>query len=167
MADPLSIIAGVIAVATVTVQSAKQVLKVVNDMSNEADEVKALSRDISAFCSITSALSASLKHERIRHIVAKDMAIAVTIQGMGCSLCNCQTLLGQIAQTLRRHCETSCRKHLVRISLSNLKWSISVKSRIKTLRSQLQASKSTLCSALSTFTLYVCAFSVSKSPLIH
>ena len=56
MADPLSLIAGVISVATVAVQSAKALSKLIDDIKGAPREIQAVAHDIHAFRSIVSSL---------------------------------------------------------------------------------------------------------------
>ena len=137
-----------------TVQSARRLFKIIDDIKTGPDEVKAVSRDVLTFCSITSALIATLNEDKVRDIVGKDTAMVEMIRTLGCSLTNCQELLGQLESSIRRYFESGSNKPGSLVRLIYLKWSLSTKDKIRTLQVQLEATKATLCSALNAFSLY-------------
>ena len=72
MADPLSIVAGVVGIATAAVQSSKTLFDLIKDIRGAPAEVKAISRDVYVFASIVLTMSATVKK------TSSEVALAMT-----------------------------------------------------------------------------------------
>lgn len=75
MADPLSIVAGVIGLSAAVVQSSKALFELVDSIKQGPDEIKAISKDVHAFYPIIISLSATLSDGDIRGVLDGDVAM--------------------------------------------------------------------------------------------
>ena len=101
MADPLSITAGVIATATATIQLAKSLFEIIDDIKDGPGEIVSVSKDAHAFCSIIFALLATLKENKVRHVVERDKDMVEMIRNLDRPLSHCQALLGELVHGSR------------------------------------------------------------------
>ena len=74
MTDPISIVAGIVGIASVVITSAKLLFELVDDITGVPEEVKSVSRAAHAFCSIIPSLDAILQEDEIRDVISGDGA---------------------------------------------------------------------------------------------
>lgn len=155
MADPLSITAGVVGIATATIQSAKTLYEILDNTKEGPGEIESVSRDAHAYYSIVFALLATLKENKVRHVVERDEAMIEMIRNLVDPLSHCQALLGELMVQIQKQLKQSTDAQGSRIIFIAVNWILFAKYKIRTLQIRLEASKSTLCSALNAFSLYI------------
>jgi Fungal N-terminal domain of STAND proteins len=152
MADPFSIIAGVLGITTAVIQSSEVFLELVNDIRSGAEEVKAVSEDVHAFYAIVSSLHATLREVDVKDAIACDEILLTTIGNLALPLENCRVVLGELMVKIKQQLQPFPDDKRFRINTKSLKWSLFTKSEIRTLQRRLEATKTTLCSALDAIT---------------
>ncbi|KAL8930145.1 MAG: hypothetical protein Q9208_000762 [Pyrenodesmia sp. 3 TL-2023] len=151
MADPISIIAGVISIATVVVQSSKALSKLIDNVKETPQEIRAVARDVHAFRSILS-LKIALEETDVKNAVSRDTALVEMIGNLSHPLTNCEGALQSLMTKIQRGFDAS-EASTFRKSAQSLKWAMFAKTEIKDVRSRLEATKSTLNTALETITM--------------
>ena len=154
MADPLSITASIIGIAAATIKSAKLLFELIDDIKNGPSEIRSVSKDAHAFHSTISALSATLKDSRVWHVIERDDDLVDMIRSLSPPLGNCQELLGELIGLIRKQLRRSSDSRGSKTVLVLVHWTLFTKGRLRALQVRFEASKSTLCSALNTFSLY-------------
>ena len=154
MADPLSIIAGVITIATVLVQSSKALSKLIDNIKGAPGVVKAVACDVHTFRSIISSLKFALEERDIKDAVSIDTALVEMIGSLLNPLSNCEEALQNLIFKIQSRLECS-ESNAFRATVLNLKWGLFVKKEVKDLESRLEATKSTLDTALDIIAVYV------------
>jgi len=160
MADPLSITAGVVGIATATINTAKALCAIINDIKDGPGEIESVSRDAHAFYSIIFGLLATLKEDKVRHVVERDDAMVEMIKSLERPLSLCQALLGELMVQIQKQLKRSTDAQRSRIIFVVVSWTFFTKGKIRALQFRLEASKSTLCSASNAFSLYILWHSV-------
>ena len=107
MADPLSLIAGVISVATVAVQPAKALSKLIDDIKGTPREIQAVAHDIHAFRSIVSSLRIALEERDIKKAISGDAALIEMIGSLHHPLSNCERALQNLMSKMRSEFQRS------------------------------------------------------------
>ena len=154
MADPISITASVIGIAAATIKSAKVLFELIDDIKNGPSEVRSVSKDAHAFHSTISALSATLKDSKLWHVIQRDEALVDMLRSLSPPLGNCQELLGELIGLIQKQLRRSNDSRGSKTVYVVAHWTLFTKSRLRALQVRFEASKSTLCSALNTFSLY-------------
>ena len=155
MADPFSIVAGVLGIANVAVQSSKVFLELVNDIKGGPAEIRSVSRDVHAFYAIVFSLNVTLKEVNIKNVITCDEAMVNMIGNLAGPLENCQVVLGELMVKTQKQLKPRLESKGFRMGTIGLKWCLFTKSEIRGLQLRLEAAKSTLCSALDAVTTYV------------
>lgn len=164
MADPISIIAGVISIATVVVQSSKALSKLIDNVKETPQEIRAVARDVHAFRSIVSSLKIALEERDVKDAVSRDTALVEMIGNLSHPLTNCEEALQSLVTKIQRGFDGS-EGSTFRKSARSLKWGMFAKTEIKDVRSRLEATKSTLNTALETITMYIQSFTLMRPVL--
>lgn len=160
MADPLSITAGVVGIATATINTAKALCAIIDDIKDGPGDIESVSRDAHAFYSIIFSLLATLKEDKVRHVVERDVAMVEMIRNLYRPLPHCQALLGELMVQIQKQLKWSTDAQGSRRIFVIVNWTFFTKGKIRALQVRLEASKSTLCSASNAFSLYVLWHSV-------
>ncbi len=137
MADPLSVIAGVAGIANAALQSSKALSELINDIKGCSEEIKAVSRDVHAFHSITYSLNVILKEEAVRDAIGGDQAIVEMIRNLSGPLSNCQAVLGELMLKVQTQLRADSDGKRSRMGSANLKWGMFTKGDVRTLRYSL------------------------------
>lgn len=148
MADPLSIVAGVIGLAAAVYQSSKTLFELVDSIKQGPDEIKAISKDVRAFYSIIISLSATLSDSDMRNVLDGDVAMLEMVKLLNEPLSNARMVLGELMVKIQPQLKPATDGNGHRISLMNVKWGLSTKTKVRDLLLRLEATKSTLNSAL-------------------
>ena len=153
MLDPLSIIGGVIAVATAGIQSSREILKLVDNMRSCPDDIVAVSSDVQAFYSVVLTLRTMLEDDAIHAIMCDDAHIIAMMENLTRPLGSCEAVLKQLTVKINNSLKSDDRNKF-RISSRKVKWGLFTKAEVKRLQLRLEATKSTLNSALDSITTY-------------
>lgn len=158
MTDPVSIVTGVIGIATAAIQSSKVFFELVNDIKGGPAEIRSVSRDVHAFYAIVFSLNATLKEVNVKNVITCDEAMVSMIGNLAGPLENCQVVLGELMVKIQKQFKPGLESKGFRISTRSVNWCLFTKSEIRTLQLRLEAAKSTLCSALDAVNTYVKLF---------
>ena len=79
MADPFSLIAGIMSIATVAVKSSRALLKLVDNIKEAFKETRAIARDVHAFQISVVSLRTALQEEHVQDAVSSDVALSEMI----------------------------------------------------------------------------------------
>ncbi|KAL6712744.1 hypothetical protein ACLMJK_009682 [Lecanora helva] len=139
---------GVVGVATAAIQSSKAVFELVDNFKEGSDEIASISKDMRAFPSVITSLNSTLKDESITNVISGDSAITEMVQLLQNPLSNCQIVLGEIMFKIEYLLRLTPHGKGQRTPLANVKWSLSTKTKVRSLLLRLEATKSTLVSAL-------------------
>ena len=153
--DPLGIIASAIGIAAVTAQAATVFVKAITTIKGAHAEIKAVSRDVYAFYAVVSSLKALLQDEEVMNAISSDAAMVGMIENLMNPLQNCQRLLSEIMMKMRKRCDLTGERRTRQISSTSLRWGLCTKNQMRDLQLQLDATKSTLCGALSVISMYL------------
>lgn len=144
--DPLSVIAGVLGVATVAAQSSKGIFQLVDAIRSAPDEIQNISRDVHAFYAILYSLKTSLQDPKIVAIVTKDDALTALIGNLRMPLSNCSAVLGQLMVKIQSFVRPLDGERY-RMSSNDLKWYFGRKEVLE-LTARVEACKATLDTGL-------------------
>ena len=167
--DPLSVIASVIAVGTLAVQSSTALLDLISTIRDAPEQIISISEDTAAFQSIVSSLHVLLKDKVLQNVLQKDAALVkLSTQSVrGCShhtqllaianlrrpLDNCMRTLTQLKSKLQAHFKPSSDGNGSRLSSFDVKWYFRKKKDFADIMSQLLQNKGTLASGLNNIAL--------------
>ena len=154
MADPLSIVASVLAIATAAVQSSKALFELVDDIRGGHEEIKSISKDAHSFHSIIHSFSITLKNASIREIISDDDGMLEMIKDLESPLFNCEEALSELMVKLQKRLKLDTDRRGLSRSIVNVKWGLFTKSEVRRLQLRLEAAKSTLNSAMSAISVY-------------
>ncbi|KAL9601010.1 MAG: hypothetical protein Q9219_002832 [cf. Caloplaca sp. 3 TL-2023] len=94
--DPLSVIASVLGIVSVTVESSKALFELIDTVRSAPNEIQNISRDTQAFYSVIFSLEASLKEPRVATAIAEDLGLTALVENLREPLGNCTNALGQL-----------------------------------------------------------------------
>ena len=154
MTDPLSIIAGVLAIATATIQSSKAVFELVGDISKRPKELVAIVQDVQAFYAVLSSLSALLEDEDLQEIISGDRVMLNIIETLTEPIEICRLVLREVTAKIQEQSRPVLNRRIYPIYTS-LRWGLCTKGEVRDLQLRLEQAKSTLNSALDSLTAYV------------
>ena len=103
MTDPVTIVTGVIGIATAAIQSSKVFFELVNDIKGGPAEIGSVSRDVHAFYAIVFSLNATLKEVNVKNVITCDEAMVSMIGNLAGPLENCQVVLGELMVKIQKH----------------------------------------------------------------
>lgn len=158
MGDPLSIIAGVVGIATAAVQSSKTLIDLMKTIRGAPAEVTAISRDVYAFASIVLTVSATVEQDVLRGFLSDDGSIVSIIGNLRLPLSNCQAVLEELIAKLQKGSRLSLMNNGSRSAFMNITWVMFTKNEVKELRGRLENAKSTLDVALSAISYVIFSF---------
>ena len=147
MADPLSIIASVVGVATAALQTSKGLHDMLEILRHSSDELRVISKDAHAFYSVVFSLQQELQSDDTRSIISGDVGLTRMVENLKLPLSSCSAILGRIMVKIRGRIKPD--KGGLRVSSFDVKWWFSIKSELQGLTMQLMAAKSTLDVGLS------------------
>ena len=102
MADPLSVIAGVVGIATAAIRTSKALFDLVNDSKGAPAEIISISRDVYAFASIVLSVSANLQTDILTGSYGDDGSFVEAIGNIRLPLSNCQAVLEDLIAGLQK-----------------------------------------------------------------
>ena len=151
MADPVSVVAGVLGITNSVVQASLNLTRILSEIKEAPKAITTISKDVEAFTSILKSLQIALSDEDIRHTIKTYQNISEFVaNNLTISLQNCQSVLDQLNSKIQSLKVTS-RSRKSWASPENIKWGLKTKGEVRDLQLQLEFTKSTLNSALSTF----------------
>ncbi len=150
--DPLSIIAGVIAVGAAALQCSKALYELLDGIREAPEQIMAISRDAHAFYSVVSSLDSALHDEMINRVLEIDDSLTTLVGNLDQPIRNCSKTLAQIMLKVQAYVKTS-EKNGLKFSL-DLKWYFT-KRGVKEGMDRLGHDKATLDTALSALTAYL------------
>lgn len=153
MGEPLSIFAGVLAIATAAIQSSVFLIEIANGIKSSSKEIQAISRDAQSIYSTISSLEATLKNGKIKAGTMDDDAILEIIKSLTAPLSNCKMVLEELVVKIRKLFKLTTKDVGDRTGVMNLKWALYKKNEIRDVQLRLEAAKSTLNTALSGFSV--------------
>jgi hypothetical protein len=154
MADPFSVIAGVLGILSSVIATSKAVTEIVNDVGEASNEIRCLSNDCHAFFSIVRSLDIVLREQDVQDIVRSDAAILDMISNLVDPLRNCRAVLTDLMVKMRKQAKLPEAKGSC-MGFESLKWALFTKGEVRSIQSRLETTKSTLNSALDAVKLYV------------
>ena len=160
--DPLSVIAGVVSIASATCSASQALFQLVDDIKGGPEQVQAISRDAHAFYSVIFSLNLALQDRNIRLIISDDPSLVQMIENLSRPLSNCQAVLGQLMVKIEPRVKPTSDGRAFRINKLDFRWGFFAKNEVKELMTRLEATKSTLDNALGSITTYVSPRSVSS-----
>jgi hypothetical protein len=166
MAEPLSIFAGVLAIATAAIQSSLFLIEITNSIKSSSKEIQAISRDAQSIYSTISSLHATLKNGNIKAGAIDDDAILEIIKSLTAPLSNCEVVLEELVVGMQKLFKLITKDVGGRTGVLNLKWALYKKNGIKDVQLRLEAAKSTLNTALSGFSVYGFPLGVLKTRMM-
>ena len=152
--DPLSIVAGVGAVATLAAQSATFFAQILKSINGAPAEVKTISRDVHAFYAVVFSLNTLLKDDEVMSAISTDASMVALVGSLATPLENSQALLTEIMMKMNKHHKARGGLQTRKLTKINLNWALYNKKEIRDLQLQLEATKSTLNTALSVISMY-------------
>ena len=152
MADPLSIIAGIVGVAIVAVQSSKALFEIVDDAMQCDEVIRSIARDARTFYAVVFSLNIALKEQNIKDGVSQDDDMVEMIKNLNSPLENCQIVLSKLMVEMQKRLKPNAGGKGVQTILNSVKWALYAKGRIRELQTRLETSKSTLDGALGAVT---------------
>ncbi|KAL8708801.1 MAG: hypothetical protein Q9220_006362 [cf. Caloplaca sp. 1 TL-2023] len=144
--DPLSIIAGVLGIASVAGQSSKALYELIDGIRSAPEEIKNISRDTHAFYSILFSLETSLRDPKITATIAEDDPLTALVGNLREPLGNCSSVLGQLMVKIQGFVRPLDGERS-RFSSNDLKWYWG-KREILELTARVEACKATLDTGL-------------------
>lgn len=153
MADPLSIIGGILTIAGAAIQASRTLFELVDDIRECPEEIRSISRDAHSFYSVVFSLNTTLADARIREIISNDHAMLDMIGNLKSPLSNCEAILAKLMIKMRAS-RLGSEGIADRMRLTNVKWGLFTKSEVRGLQLRLEAAKSTLNSVLNGISVY-------------
>ena len=148
MADPFSIIAGVLGITTAVVQASKTILQLLVDTARGPEEVRSISHDIHAFQTVVISLKTTIGLAEVQNAIAGDETLLKTIVNLDSPLRNCRVVLEELMVKLKQQHRLTPLNKRFRINTVSLRWSLFTKSEVRALQCRLEAGKATLSNAL-------------------
>ena len=153
--DPLSVIAGVVSIASATCSASQALFKLVDNIKGGPEQVQAISRDAHAFYSVIFSLDLALQDRDFRSIISDDPSLVQLFENFRRPLSNCQAVLGQLMIKIEPRIKPTSDGRAFRINKLDIKWAFFAKNELKELMTRLEATKSTLDTALGSITTYI------------
>ena len=154
MAEPISILASFLTIATALAQTSSKVASLVASVKEGPKEIKTISRDASALSAVLSSLSGFLGDEDLQATLANERRVVGMLQNLQYSLKNCDELLVQILNKVKKHMKSDRRGKGLRSNFACIQWSFLGREEVRLLQVQLEAAKSTLHSVSITIIMY-------------
>ena len=149
MADPFSVVLGVITISTAALQCSKALYELLDNIREAPEQIIVISRDAHAFYSVVCSLDSALRDEVINSVLENDGSLTTLVGNLEQPIRNCSKTLGQMMAKIQAHVKTS-EKNGLKFSL-DLKWYFT-KRGVKEGMDRLGHDKATLDTALSALT---------------
>lgn len=153
MADPVSLVLGVVALTIQVVQTSKAVLELVADIRDAPANIKAIYNEVYAFYNVVLSLSSALKDQDVQNTISGNKTLLETVGSLAKPMNNCQATLVHLSVKLERLRSSCLQSHEIRPSFVGVKWSLFSKNEISKLQHTLEAEKLTLSVALNVITM--------------
>ena len=147
MADPLSVIASVIAVGTFAAQSSKALYELVSIIINAPTEINAISDDVQGLHAILLSLQSHLQEEDIQIVIREDKVMLEMLTNLKDPLASCSNTLEQLRLKLKSHLKLAGDWKSSKLSNIDVKWWFT-KGTLEDLLDRLGHNKDTLNMAL-------------------
>lgn len=155
MADPVSLILGVLAFTTQAVQTSKALLGIVADIRDAPGGIKAIYNEVYAFYNVVFTLGIVLKDQDVQNTIGGNKTLIETVENLTEPMKNCRGILEQLSVKLERLRNPHLESHGVQSSFVGIKWSLFSKNEISKLQQTLEAEKLTISVALNVITMQV------------
>ena len=153
MADPVSLVLGVVALTFQAVQSSKALLELVADIRGAPRNIKAIYKEVYAFYNVISSLNTVLKDQDVQTTISGNKTLIETVESLTNPINNCQAILGQLSVKLERLRNSCLESHNGRSGFVSVKWSLFSKNEISKLRQTLEVEKLTVSVASNVITM--------------
>lgn len=141
MADPVSLVLGVLAFALQAVQSSKALLEILADIRGAPDNIKTIGKEVYAFYDVLSSLNIVLRDQDMQSTIRGNKTLIEIVESLATPINNCRAILGQLSVKLERLRNCSLESRDVRSSFVGVKWSFFSKNEISKLQQTLEAEK--------------------------
>ena len=153
MADPVSLVLGVLAFTMQAVQSSKALLDLVADIRGAPGNIKAICKEVYAFHDVVFSLDLVMKDQDVQTTISSNKTLTETVANLTKPLNNCKAILGQLSVKLERLRTSYLESHHIRSSIVSVKWSLISKNEISRLQQTLEVEKHTISVALNVITM--------------
>lgn len=153
MAEPVSLVLGVLAFSNQAVQSSKALLELVADIRGAPAHIKAIHKEVHAFYDVVLSLSIALQEEDVRTTISGNKTLMETVGSLTKPIKNCRVVQEQLIEKLERLRSSCSRSHDVRSTFVGVKWSLFSKNEISKLQKTLEAEKLTISVGLNVITM--------------
>lgn len=153
MADPVSLVLGVLGFAIQAVQSSKALLELVADIRGAPGNIKAIYKKVYAFYDVVFSLNTVLRDEDVQTTIRSNKTLIETVESLTKPIKNCRAILGQLSVKLERLRSSSLESHGIRSSFVGVKWTLFSKNEMGKLQQTLEAEKLTISVALNFITM--------------
>ena len=151
MADPLSVIASVIAVGSLAAQSFRAFYQLIDAIVDAPNDICALSRDAQSCYAIIASLNSALLDQEVRATIEGDVPMMEVISNLENPLHNCLVTLDQMRLKLLTSLKPVGGCSRFRLSSVALRWWLN-RSRFKDSMDRLGQNKATLNVSLAAIT---------------
>jgi len=107
MADPLSIIAGVVGIGATAVNGISILSDVVDAVKNAPDEIAGISGDLRAFRTVVSSLESALRRKDVIGVIQEDDDLTSMVKDLEDPLLKCTTALNELTTRIKGHVKPS------------------------------------------------------------
>ncbi|KAI9756364.1 MAG: hypothetical protein M4579_003868 [Chaenotheca gracillima] len=153
MADPVSLVLGVLAYTMQAVHSSKALLELVADIRGAPGTIRTIYKEVYAFYEVVNSLTVLLKDEDVQNTISGNTTLIGTVQGLIKPIKNCRATLGQLGAKLEKLRDSCLETPNVRSSFVGVKWSLFSKNEISKLQQILETEKLTISVALNVINL--------------
>lgn len=153
MADPVSLILGVVTFTTQTVQTTKALLGLVADIRDASGNIKAIYKEVHAFYNVIFSLSIVLKDQDVQNTISGNKTLIETVESLTKPINTCREILGRLSVKLERLRNSHLESYDVRSRFVSVKWGLFSKNEISKLQQTLEAEKLTISVALNVITM--------------
>lgn len=152
MADPVSLVLGVVAITIQAVQTSKALLDLIADIRGAPGNIKTIHKEVHAFYNVVSSLNIVLKDQDVQIAIGGNKTLIETVQSLTQLIHNCRSILGHLIVKLEK-LRIRLEPHDVRATFVGVKWSLFWKNEISELQHTLEAEKLTISVALNVITM--------------
>ncbi|KAI9788922.1 MAG: hypothetical protein M1816_006487 [Peltula sp. TS41687] len=147
MAEPASLVIGVVALTVQAVQATKALLALGLDIRGAPGDIKAINKEVHDFYNVIFSLNLALKDQEVQAAISGNKILLETVASLNKPLNNCQAIVGQLSVKLER-LRNSGLESRARPSFTGVKWSLVSKNEIRKFQQRLQSEKITISMAL-------------------
>ncbi|KAL9035717.1 MAG: hypothetical protein Q9214_006455, partial [Letrouitia sp. 1 TL-2023] len=153
MADPVSLILGVVTFTTQTVQTTKALLGLVADIRDAPGNIKAIYKEVHAFYDVIFSLNIVLKDQDVQNTISSNKTLIEVVESLTEPINTCRAILGQLSVKLERLRNSHVESYDVRSRFVNVKRGLFSKNEISKLQQILEAEKLSISVALNVITM--------------